>query len=403
MTPFSAVWTPKKGPDGVPSPALGYDREYYIPLPMPEGWSTNPVHLTPPNTAKHQLGVMRKGNQTQPFLAIRGGLYVDANRDGNIQLDGSDDTSSTNPFRFWLNDDVDGIPGYEDESLDLRFPDYTGTYIMSRRDLEDFARLHVYIGGLQDAVSSGQILVGLKWKTGYTGSPAINIYSAVEADGGTKYLTDLNIANQQVVDPFRRVVPNKDGNHVRVDTSATFIFGADFWSGLTASGGKKYLLFEGCTEGKGQLVLVLLKPDGTEIGEGPGVWLDLKNIKSMYERAKATTGGALSPNGIDYTIPLPPDYTGPNDSNIPNPTMGWVPDERGFPFQPDSREDLQNKNYIVFVHGWRQSPEQATSYAETMFKRLWQRGYKGRFAAFRWPTFYGGPEIDDDNIDGYIT
>ena len=25
------------------------------------------------------------------------------------------------------------------------------------------------------------------------------------------------------------------------------------------------------------------KSDGTEIGEGPGVWLDLKNIKTMYQ------------------------------------------------------------------------------------------------------------------------
>jgi hypothetical protein len=39
-----------------------------------------------------------------------------------------------------------------------------------------------------------------------------------------------------------------------------------------------------------------------------------------------------------------------------------------------------------------------------MYKRLWHAGYKGRFAAFRWPTFYGGPEADDDDpLLGYTT
>jgi esterase/lipase superfamily enzyme len=32
--------------------------------------------------------------------------------------------------------------------------------------------------------------------------------------------------------------------------------------------------------------------------------------------------------------------------------------------------------------------EESYNFAETMFKRLWQNGYRGRFAAFRWPTFY---------------
>ena len=32
-----------------------------------------------------------------------------------------------------------------------------------------------------------------------------------------------------------------------------------------------------------------------------------------------------------------------------------------------------------------------------MYKRLWHSGYKGRFVAFRWPTFYGGPGPDDDD------
>jgi hypothetical protein len=43
------------------------------------------------------------------------------------------------------------------------------------------------------------------------------------------------------------------------------------------------------------------------------------------------------------------------------------------------------------VHGWRMPANEALGWGDTMFKRLWHRGYKGRFATFRWPTFTGSP------------
>ena len=102
------------------------------------------------------------------------------------------------------------------------------------------------------------------------------------------------------------------------------------------------LLFEGSQEGKGQLVLTIQKSDGTRIGEGPCVWLDLKNIKKMYQRSQD-----------DHFAGKP-----------------W-----------DETDDT-----IVFVHGWNMSPNGRSSFAETFYKRLWHRGFKGRFAAFQWET-----------------
>jgi hypothetical protein len=43
----------------------------------------------------------------------------------------------------------------------------------------------------------------------------------------------------------------------------------------------------------------------------------------------------------------------------------------------------------VFVHGWKMDAEDVRSFGETMFKRLWWQGYKGRFRVFRWPTYTG--------------
>ncbi len=41
---------------------------------------------------------------------------------------------------------------------------------------------------------------------------------------------------------------------------------------------------------------------------------------------------------------------------------------------------------MIFVHGWNMSDESYFSSSETMFKRLWHQGFRGRFCAFRWAT-----------------
>jgi pimeloyl-ACP methyl ester carboxylesterase len=67
--------------------------------------------------------------------------------------------------------------------------------------------------------------------------------------------------------------------------------------------------------------------------------------------------------------------------------MGWEDDPTGTPHDPNAPKSwTETKQYIVFVHGWNMSYEGSQNFAETMFKRLWHRGYKGRFASFRWPT-----------------
>lgn len=229
----------------------------------------------------------------------------------------------------------------EDHSFNLNFG------IRSRRDLEDFTRLHVHLAGLQEEIVSGRILVGLKWKE-VVGAPALNHYAAVEADGGTQYLRDHAVATAQITEPYHRTIPDKNGDRRRVGAGAPFLFGASFWSGLSAAAPARHLLFEGAGVGRGQLALTLHQADGAEIAEAAAVWLDLKNVKSMYE--------------------------GP-----------------GTTFEQPADEAPQG---IVFAHGWNMSPEGSRSFAETMFKRLWHRGFKGRFVTLRWDTRYSDAFAD---------
>lgn len=58
---------------------------------------------------------------TLPLKIIQAAIAVDANRDGTIKLaseDSSDVTSSTSPYRFWLNDDIDKLHTFEDSTAD---------------------------------------------------------------------------------------------------------------------------------------------------------------------------------------------------------------------------------------------------------------------------------------------
>src|SRR5262249_30643956 len=153
--------------------------------------------------------------------------------------------------------------------------------ILSKRNLEDFARLWIRFGGLQDAIAAGTIQVGLRWKNVTAGTtPTINIYPSADGAGSDNYLKNDDAAQAQISGVFNNAVRDKFDKQA-VNTSGVFIFKSNYWNGLTAESPTKCLLFEGAAEGKGELEIVFLDQSGIEIGHGGSLWLDLKNIKKM--------------------------------------------------------------------------------------------------------------------------
>ena len=297
-------------------------------------------------------------------------IAVDGNRDGTINLNGgsADLTSSAAPFRFWINDDNDGsATGTEVVGGSA---DHADNQISSERDLEDFSRLWLNLEGLQEGIAARTHRIGLKWKN-VTGSPSVKVYRTAETAGGTRYLTDLSIAASQTSDGFAAAKTTVSG-------STAAMLPPDTFDRLNKQNPNVYLLFEGVSEGKGELCLTIHKFDGTETGEGPSVWLDLVKVKQMYRWVKAT--------GIDTSFQEPHQEGGAP----PEPSMGWVDDQAGHAYDEDAPVSWnETRHYIVFVHGWNISNDRARNFfADTMFKRLWQRGFKGRFAALYWPTLY---------------
>ena len=255
-------------------------------------------------------------------------LAVDANRDGEIQVGRARDRTDVNsPFRFWCNDDNDGtgngaefVGGPEDSS---------DTEIASKRDLEDFARVWLRIGGLHKEIAAGTIKIGLKWRNSTT--PSINLYQAAEANGRTRYLERNAPATSQTSGDYKTAKATATG-------TAAAVLPTSIFSNLTEQRPNTHFLFEGVSEGKGQLVVTLHTANGTEIAEVPGLWLDITNIKKMYVRGMA----------------LPEDIPAPYDSTIiqpPNPVIIYSLD----PSHPFSQQQNEAPQTIVFVHGWRMS------------------------------------------------
>ncbi len=302
-------------------------------------------------------------------------LGVDSDADGFINLannpdatKGLDETSKDQPYRFWINDDTDSDVGGEIIPPSVR--DCDDFAIGGKRDLEDLTRLRVFLGPFANLVSSGQLLVGLKWVGTDGTTPAINIFQHVEVDGGTSYLSNDSVATLQTTFPVNMAMLAEPLVQRRVDTSSTFIIGKAYWSSLNPALPIKHLLLEGCASGKGQLVLTLHRPNRVEIGQGGGVWLRLADANEMILRATASPQNILGP----YDNPAEA-YSGPQPY--------WLLDDAEGSFEPDARE---TNKAILFVHGWSVSRDYYLSFSQTMFKRLWHQGFRGRFCTLRWDT-----------------
>ena len=287
-------------------------------------------------------------------------LNVDANHDGvmDVAFNGADRTSLVNPMRFWVNNGYTRANGDVQVSGDIP-RNYSLGNMTGAPDLENFASL--WVCGMPTLVTNQGYAVTLNWQN-ISGSPAINLYASVETNGGTTYLTDTNIAAQQSAitlvgnPPMSYTVTGIGKAIVQIASGQTFTIPASYFT----NSGNKYFLCEGAGIGSGELVLKILQ-NGTNILQ-TSVWLDLHDVKDLYEQADVT----------NVTTGLPPSSL-VSQYRIDHVTAA-APDE--------------TKQVIVFVHGINNTQFDYSSSTETMFKRLYWSGYHGKVAGFKWPCAY---------------
>jgi len=291
------------------------------------------------------------------------GLAVDANRDGTIAF--GETASKAKPLRFWINNDTDLFqPDKEEESAGSDSQDYA---ITTYRDLEDFQLLQLNLPDtIIDNVKNGTWKLGFKWKNALGGAPVIRLYKvAPDIDELSDYLWNLDKAITQLELPYSDSIADVVG-------SQTAWLPADTLTGAGGSAAHPFLLFEGDQKGQGQLCMVI--KIGSSEAEGPGVWIKLMDVQEMFENAQGTPGLPY-PNPPDYLVnePLRPDTDFER--------IEWV--GRGsFQADPDETNEA-----IIMVHGWNMTDPDRRTFSESFFKRLWWKGYNGRFATFAWPTY----------------
>ena len=279
-------------------------------------------------------------------------IAVDANRNGEIEI-GTDQTSPDKPYRFWINSDTDDAEDAESSALT---EDSSNNIINTQRDLEDFTRVWFNVKGLHYQLVSGDAKLGFRW-TESSGEPCIKLYSAADRGGGRSYLTDEVAGAEQIGGFYGNALGAIYGDEV------TFIDKKVF-ANMDIANGLVYFLLEGVSQGSGKLTSVIeINGEALDVAS---VDLKLLNVKEMYE---TWTIGEVGNSGIVDQWPASR-ATQTSGKKIPAP------------------QTVEEKDYVLFVHGWNMHPGANEVIASTMYKRLWQQGYKGRFGTLCWPTLW---------------
>lgn len=371
-----AVWTPLKGPGGLPLSPVQYIREAYVPLPVPrdplvpnpsDDWQINPAHYIPPNAMKSQLGVMRKGHTTQPFLAIRGGLVVDANRDGVIERPDSDLITTSNPFRFWINDDDDNGDDKRSAADDISLPesdrkrDSENTKVDGIRDLEDFFPVYFDIKQLLTVLPRGTN--GISYYLRHEDSALGVVFTSYTRAQAFEYLrgspTGLDTG-------FGPALIQKAGDATVTKVTAA---GVDISAASTA-------FFDRIENNDGGVLLVeasktTTKPLVLEVRKGSVVIAELK-LELKIDLVE-TMFHYVNLRSFAHGTPIASNNQGPGYGST-TPTA--APND---PFA----EAASRKN-LVFVHGYNVNGEGARGSAATAFKRFYWSGSKASFYALLW-------------------
>lgn len=228
-------------------------------------------------------------------------------------------------------------------------------------------------------ILNGTYKVGFKWTEISGSSPAVKLFRTNADISDFSYLTSVTKAEAQLTNPSTQITYATIEGGAVTWLPASALFAPSVNPITPSTQPHPFLLLEGHKRGVGKLTMVL-QINGQEL-DGPGIWLNLVDVKKMFEKAK----------GSPETYPNPPDYT---VQEPPRPGGGFDPEDMGEQFEAESDE---KDEAIVLVHGWNMTDGDWQVFSSSFFKRLWWKGYKGRFYTFGWPTY----NSDDDAL-GFI-
>lgn len=381
--PYQATWVEEFTPkDEDPDDDVYPEKEYEFKSVEISGDESQTYTIDPADSSKEG---------TWQVYLFSMGVAVDADRDGEISFDEKDMTTAQKPYRFWINDDrdihhmVDALPPPAGHHLDFEQDDvnadkqanvdYDEPGLNFERDLEDLTRIWVNLGSVGDLIGTKDMQLKVRMDA-VSNSPKINLFEACEKDGSRLYLQDEAIGSLQL---------GYGDELCKVVGSTSVEVPKDAWDGAVLAGNVCHFLFEGADKGTGKVVFELWK-SGKKLGDLPPIHLKLREAHDFYETW--SVGDVQSPqinNANDnYSV-------WPKSVAEPNPFL--------YDYDLNTPVKPEEKDYIMFVHGWNMTSKDKDQFADTMYKRLWHQGFKGRFGAYRWPTFHV-PGVEVNNFNG---
>lgn len=283
-----------------------------------------------------------------PLTVLDVDMAVDGNRDRNLDFQQAADERAL----FWVNNDrdyrheEDGLPVEDDAEAG---DDSRDAVISCKRDLEDFARLHIRLGAV---ARPGQLaytvqLVAADEKV----QPLLNLYPAVNLSDGYLGLPGDGATpdqpDQQIVTKLLAVVGKLQATLPADKIEADKI---------------NYFLFEGRMPGKGSLLLTASYQGLPVVSRQ--VALELVDPTWFYDHFVVSLSGEAEDSPVNPVV---------------NPEGLAVEASRLGHDQPAASD------YVLFVHGWNMQSWEKKRWAETLFKRLWWQGYQGKVGLFDWP------------------
>jgi len=313
---------------------------------------------------------------TAKYSVIDVNLGVDGNRDNNIDFTNSYDKQLT----FWYNNDQEGNHGedgdyYVTDKVARIILDNSDATISNTRDLEDFARLNLFLdpllvnSGFSDVKTFTSNPNTMSFRLGSSVEGAVQLYQAPTANGITNaHVLDLQLSKDQV--------ENSNLNTQLSGINYHFITGLDDVSSF---------IFEGRGSGVINTQIYInvsfVYSNGITRTRYVPIQLELHDFKDFYSR---------------YTIPMT--ATSRQDLSFVSYTDAIAEHTA----TTSNKPFLSGTERIVLVHGWNMpgniGNDWKRAFSETAFKRLYWQGYRGQLVEFDWPTFSNeeGPRTPEE-------
>ena len=323
-------------------------------------------------------------------------LTVDNNRDGQINLDNSDATTTSKPFRFWINDSKesgDVVSGAEDQIPDQPPIVYNGTagatpnanynqsHVQGRSDLVNFFPVALCLSNVLQLLppSSGYEYHLYQADSASIGGAVKFVYTSLTLTNAFDYLT--NTASFGYGANFDEAAMNADTIPVNHDV----VLDANFLVHIQDNGGMGVILVEGCAATPHPLMLEIWR--NGKLLAGTPLYLSIDGVEKMY-RHKNLRDGADAPSGLagDLTV---------RDNDASLPTQMSEPAN-----YPDSlyNQWFFAERWFIFVVGSNVGGQNARGWESEVFKRMYWSGNKAKFVGVSW---FGDPYTNNEGVFDY--